>query len=159
MARAAPQQQAVALARAAWILLPHEGSDAPDWLLGSALEQGRAAGAVRAVTAVELGRRAGIAARPVRGRDCWAIYLGEGDEPVAADVGRPAPDQPSYAPAGALCAHGLAFTVLSGLARAWRRAGDGARAHRASGLRLLLPLEGDLQRVIQAEVRALGAAR
>src|ERR671918_384789 len=53
LAGAPLKQRAIALAEAAWAALPHQ-ADAPlEWLLGSALERGRAAGAVRAALAVE----------------------------------------------------------------------------------------------------------
>jgi hypothetical protein len=56
-----------------------------------------------------------------------------------------------------MCAHQLAFAVLTGMADAWRSAGDRSRAQRASGLRLLLPLEETLRERVQQDLRAYGA--
>jgi hypothetical protein len=155
---AAPDARVLALARAAWSALPAEGAAPPAWLLASALEAGRATGAVRAVVAVELGRRAGISAVPARLRGGWAVCVYDAAARISADVGS---DPTGAAPGGGTgrcCAHQLAFAVLTGLARAWESEGRAARARRACGLRLLLPLDDDLRRAVQQEVRARGSA-
>ena len=102
LADAAPEEQVLALARAGWQALPYEGDEPPHWLLACALEDRCASGAVRAAVAAELARRAGIEARPVRLRGCWAIRVpGHGGQ-VAADVGedasQPRPDRRSVRP-------------------------------------------------------------
>jgi hypothetical protein len=156
LADAPPDERVIALARAAWAALPDEGTAPPNWLLASALEGGRAAGAVRAALAAELGRRAGMRACAARLRGCWAVHTAEHDAQLAADVGTDSAQD--SVPAGAMCAHQLAFAVLTGLADAWRAAGDRFRAQRASGLRLLLPLEETLRERVQQDVRAYGGA-
>ena len=66
-----------------------------------------------------------------------------------ADVGEdPFPDAPA---SGCLCGHEIAFLVLSGLRDAWRAQDDPARARRASGLRVLLPLEPDVRAQVLEE--------
>jgi hypothetical protein len=155
LADAPPDERVIALARAAWAALPDEGAAPPDWLLACALEHGRAAGAVRAALAAELGRRVGVRACAARLRGCWAVHTAEHDAQLAADVG--ADSAQDSVPAGAMCDHQLAFAVLTGLADAWRSAGDLFRAQRASGLRLLLPLEETLRERVQQDVRAYGA--
>jgi hypothetical protein len=155
LADAPPDERVIALATAAWAALPEDGTTAPDWLLGCALEQGRATGAVRAAVAAELGRRAGVRACAARLRGCWAVHTGERDAQVAADVGADAVQEPAVA--GALCAHQLAFAILTGIADAWRSDGDVFRAQRAAGLRLLLPLEETLRQRVRQDLRAYGA--
>lgn len=156
LAHAPSDERAIALARAAWAALPDEGDQPSDWLLACGLEGGRGTGAVRAALAVELGRRAGISARPVRLRGCWAVHIRDRGAHVAADVGAESSVEPRDTVAGSLCAHQLAFVVLSGVAAAWRLAGDPAAARRACGLRLLLPLEERLRSLVQREVRSYG---
>jgi hypothetical protein len=151
------EQQAIALAEAAWAALPQQGEAPPEWLLRSALERGQAAGALRAGLAVELGRRAGIAARPARIRGCWVVHVRDDDAQLAADVGTESRHEPADIGARCLCAHQHAFVVLTGLASAWRSAGDPARAQRASAMRLLLPLDEPLRARVQRDVRSYGA--
>ena len=123
------------------------------WLLACALHSRCATGAVRAAVAAELARRAGIEARPMRLHDCWAIRIPGPGGQVAADVGE---DPSSPGQTGDLCAHQLAFAVLTGLSDAWRDGGDIRRAQRACGLRLLLPLGEELRSRVHEEVRELG---
>jgi hypothetical protein len=152
-----PDDRVVALARAAWAALPEEDTTPQAWLLACGLEQGRATGAVRAALAAELGRRAGVRACAARLRGCWAIHRAERDAQVAADLGADPADRESVSVGlGGVCAHQLAFVVLTGLAGAWRSAGDQLRAQRASRLRLLLPLEDTLRERVQQDVRAHG---
>lgn len=155
LADAARDERVIALARAAWVALPDEGTAPQDWLLACALEGGRATGAVRAALAAELGRRAGVRVCAARLRGCWAVHTVEHDAQLAADVG--ADSGHDSVLAGGMCAHQLAFAVLTGLADSWWSAGDRFRAQRASGLRLLLPLEETLRERVQQDVRAYGA--
>lgn len=152
--RAPSDERAITLARTAWAALPEAGDRPADWLLTSALEGCRGTGAVRAALAVELGRRAGISARPVRLHGCWAVHLRDRGAHVAADVGADSSIQAGDAATGGLCAHQLAFAVLTGLASAWQSAGQLDKARRACGLRLLLPLEESVRSLVQQEVRA-----
>jgi len=154
LADAPPDERVIELAKAAWAALPEEGTEASDWLLGCALEQGRATGAVRAALAAELGRRAGVRTCAARLRGCWAVRTTDHSAQLAADVGA---DWQEPAVAGALCAHQLAFAILTGIADAWRSTGDRFRAQRASGLRLLLPLEETLRERVQQDLRTHGA--
>jgi hypothetical protein len=140
--RAPLDERALGLGQAAWAALPEEGEAPADWLLGSALERGRAAGAVRAVLAVELAHRAGIAAHPARLRGCWAVHLGADAGHVAADVGALSSVEPCPRATGCLCAHQLAFVVLTSLVTAWRSTGDPERARQAGVLRLVLERGG-----------------
>jgi hypothetical protein len=151
LAGALPGERVLALGGAAWAALPGEGETPADWLPGSALERGSATGAIRAALAVELARRAGISARPARARGCWLVCVADDGEHVAADVGSASQLEPWEADAS-LCAHQLAFVVLTGLASAWRRAGEGEHARRASALRLLLPLDAGLRALIEREL-------
>jgi hypothetical protein len=155
---APPEEQATALAEAAWDALPQHGEAASEWLFGTALERGRAAGALRAGIAVELGRRAGVAAWPVRLRRSWVIYLRDEGAQLAADVGAASRHEPADVGPHCLCAHQHAFVVLTALTSAWRAAGDPARAQRASAMRLLLPLDEPLRSRVLAEVRSHRAA-
>jgi len=156
LAEAPPNERVVALARAAWAALPHEGSAPPHWLLTCALDERHANGAVRAALAAEIGRRAGVPAGPVRLRGCWAVHIPDGGAHIAADLGPDAGRETADILSGGVCAHDLAFAVLTGLASAWRMAGDPERARRACGLRLPLPLGEDLRSLVQREVRAQG---
>jgi hypothetical protein len=88
-------------------------------------------------------------------RGCWAVHTGERDAQLAADVGADPTQEPAVA--GTLCAHQLAFAILTGIADAWRSADDRFRAQRAAGLRLLLPLEDSLRQGVQQDLRAYGA--
>jgi hypothetical protein len=124
-------ERAVALGRAAWAALPEEAETPRGWLSGSALEHGCAAGAVRAALAAELGRRAGIPAHPTRLRGCWAIHLRDNAAHAAADVGAESSIEPFRSATGCLCAHRLAFIVLTSLAAIWHSAGDSVSAQRA----------------------------
>lgn len=155
LADAPPDERVITLAKAAWSALPDEGAEPPDWLLSRALEHGCASGAVRAALAAELGRRAGVRCCAARLRGCWAVHTGEHDAQVAADVGADPAQEPA---AGTLCAHQLAFAILTGIADAWRSADDRFRAQRAAGLRLLLPLEESLRRRVQHDLRAYGGS-
>jgi hypothetical protein len=155
LADAPADERIVALASAAWAALPEEGTAPPHWLLACALEEGRASGAVRAALAAELGRRAGVRACVARLRGCWAVHAAERDAQIAADVGGDPGLEPASS-AGAMCAHQLAFAVLTGLAAAWQSAGDTFRAQRSAGLRLLLPLEDTLRERVQREIAAFG---
>ena len=128
----------VALGRAAWAAVPHEASSAAAWLPASALDAGCAAGPVRAALATEIGRRAGIDAHPARLHGCWAIHVRGEDSDAAADVGSETEDEPDDGLRGCLCAHRLAFVVLTGLVEAWETAGDPQRAQHTRVLRLAL---------------------
>ncbi len=144
-----------ALAAAAWDAVPATATTPASWLPDSALQKGEAASPIRAGVAVELARRAGMRARPVRMRGRWFVAMHDRGAPVAADLG-PDPVQDVTAPAGCMCAHALALTALSGLSDAWARAGDRRRARRAAGLRLLLPLDPESRAKLVDETRALG---
>jgi hypothetical protein len=155
---AAPlEERAIGLAEAAWAALPRPGDAPPEWLFGTALERGHAAGAVRAALAVELGRRAGISARPARLRGCWTVHVHDDDSQLAADVGAASRHEPAEVGPRSLCAHELAFVVLTGVASAWSSAGDLARGQRASAMRLLLPLDERLRARVERDVRSYGA--
>jgi hypothetical protein len=152
VAQAPVQERTLALAAAAYDALPEDGDEPPCWLLSRALEQGRAAPAVRAVLAVELARRAGVGARPARLRGCWLVGVHDGGAPVAADVGPDTSAAGWETCSGCLCGHEVAFLVLDGLATAWHAAGDGERARRAAGLRLLLPLNAGLRAAVHMDM-------
>jgi hypothetical protein len=140
-----PRRRALALAEAAWSALPATATEPPAWMVSEALRTGAAAPPLRAAVAAELGRRAGVAARPVRLRGRWLVAVHEpGLSPVGADSGADDDLAPEGVD-GCLCPHELAFVILGRLAHAWLDAGSPARAHRAAGLRLLLPLGARLQ--------------
>ncbi len=143
-----------AVAAAAWDAIPDTGTTAAGWLPGVALETGEGSSPIRACLAVELARRAGMRARPVRMRGRWFVAMHDRGAPVAADAG-PDPVEDVTAPAGCLCAHAVALTVLSGVSDAWARSGDRRRARRAAGLRLLLPLDAESRLKLVDETRAL----
>jgi hypothetical protein len=138
-------ERAGALAMAARIATPHDASEPTAWMLSQALVTGRVAPAVRAVLAVELGRRAGIVAGVFRHRERWMVLVGDGDTRFAADVGPEVAVDDGLGCgrrcSGAHCSHGLAFEVLGGLAAAWSAAGDERHARRAAALRLQLPFD------------------
>ena len=154
-----PRRRALALAEAAWTALPVTAAGPPAWMVSEALRTGAAAPPLRAAVAVELGRRAGVAARPVRLRGRWLVAVHEpGLSPVGADAGA----DDDLAPEGidgCLCPHELAFVILGRLAGAWLEAGSPARAHRAAGLRLLLPLGARLQAKAREDLIRYGGAR
>jgi hypothetical protein len=152
LAAAPLEERAVGLARAAWEVLPGEGDAPSDWLLARALERRTATGAVRAALAVELGRRTGIPSQPLRLHGCWAIRTCDPAARMAADVGSQSSLEPTCTGLGAQCAHQVAFVVLTALATVWRAAGASAAARRASGLRLLLPLDEALRRQVRQEL-------
>ena len=156
VARRPPGERALELAHAAWRALPHTADDPQAWLLGEALSSGRAAPPVRAAVAVEIARRAGVRARPVRWHAHWLVAVHEpASNPVGAEVG-PDDDLAPEGVEGCLCAHELAFLVLGRLADAWVRAGSPPRAHRAAGLRLLLPLGARLQAKAREDLLRFG---
>jgi hypothetical protein len=126
----------IALGRAAWEALPADSGEPSAWLLSAALERGRAAGPVRAAVATELARRAGLAAHPALMKGCWAVHTRTEDAEAAADVGAGPREEDGELPRGCLCAHQLAFVVLTGLVEAWESAGNEARAQHARVLRL-----------------------
>jgi len=154
-----PRRRALALAEAAWTALPVTAAEPPAWMVSEALRTGAAAPPLRAAVAVELGRRAGVAARPVRLRGRWLVAVHEpGLSPVGADAGA----DDDLAPEGidgCLCPHELAFVMLGRLARAWQDTGSPARAHRAAGLRLLLPLGARLRAKAREDLIRYGGAR
>ena len=153
------RQRALALAEAAWSALPVSAGEPPAWMLSEALRTGAAAPPLRAAVAVELGRRAGVAARPVRMRGRWLVAVHEpGGSPLGADVGADDDLAPEGVD-GCLCPHELAFVMLGRLAQAWVEAGSPARAHRAAGLRLLLPLGARLQAKAREDLIRYGGAR
>ena len=144
--------RALELSRAAYAALPEDGDEPSSWLLSRALDEGRAAPALRAVLAVELARRAGVGARPARLRGRWLVGVHDGRTPVGGDVG-PDRDEGNWdACSGCLCGHELAFLVLDGLAAAWQSVGDADRARRAAGLRLLLPLGAELRSAVHMDM-------
>jgi hypothetical protein len=132
------EERAIALGRSAWAAVPDEAGTPSALLLGAALEDGCAAGPVRAALAAELGRRAGVAAHPARVSGCWAVHVRNEHASVAADVGAASDDMDDPGPRGCLCAHQLAFVVLSSLVEAWRSAGNAANARHARVLCLAL---------------------
>ena len=149
---APPRERSLALAAAAYEVLPDDGSDPDSWLLSRALEQRRAAPALRAVLGVELARRAGVCARPARQRGRWLVGVHDVGVPLGADVG---PDDHTggwEACSGCLCGHEVAFLVLDGLATSWQAEGEGERARRAAGLRLLLPLNAGLRAAVHTDM-------
>ena len=154
---AAGRDRVGAVAAAAWDALPRTGASSGCWLAASALDERRAAAPVRACVAVELSRRAGMRARPVRMRGRWFVAIHDHGAPVASDVG-PDPVDDVTAPAGCLCPPAVALTVLSGLTAAWAGAGDARRARRAAGLRLLLPLSAETRAKLVDETLDLGEA-
>ena len=157
IARRPPGEQALELAHAAWRALPRSGDDPRSWLLGEALASGRAAPPLRAAVATELARRAGVRARPVRWHAHWLVAVHRpAATPVGAEVG-PDDDLAPEGVKGCLCAHELAFLVLGRLAGAWSREGSPARAHRAAGLRLLLPLGARLRAKAREDLLRFGA--
>jgi hypothetical protein len=131
-------ERAIALGRAAWAALRDEAATPPAWLLDSALAQGCGAAPIRAALAAELGRRAGVAAHPARLRGCWAIHLPGASVGVAVDVGPDPVERCARGPRGCLCAHQLAFVVITRLADAWQSTGNVAEARHARVLRLAL---------------------
>jgi hypothetical protein len=127
----------IAVGRSAWEALPLDDELPAAWFVASALESRRATGPVRAALATELARRAGLAAHPALMRGCWAVHMCAEDAEAAADVGPgPADGERLELPRGCLCAHQLAFVVLTGLVGAWEAAGDERRARQAGVLRL-----------------------
>jgi hypothetical protein len=128
-------ERVLGLGRAAWAAVPREASSAEAWLPAAALDGGCAAGPVRAALATEIGRRAGIDAHPARVHGCWAIHVRTDDGDAAADVGSETEDDGLDGPRGCLCAHQLAFVVLTGLVEAWETAGDPQRAQHTRLLR------------------------
>jgi len=156
IARRPPGEQALELAHAAWQALPRTADDPQAWLLGEALASGRAAPPLRAAVGAEIARRAGVRARPVRRHAHWLVAVHRpASSPVGAEVG-PDRDLAPEGVEGCLCAHELAFLVLGRMADAWWRAGDPARAHRAAGLRLLLPLGARLQAKAREDLLRFG---
>jgi hypothetical protein len=136
---AAPRdERALALGRAAWAAVPDEANAPAAWLLGSALDAGCAAGPVRAALAAELGRRAGLPVHPARLRGCWVVHVPGDIAGVAIDLGADAASAPAGGPRGCLCAHQLAFVVLTSLVDAWQSAGSSAHARHARVLSLAL---------------------
>lgn len=115
-----------------------EGSPSA-WLLDAVVRERRGHPALVAVVGHEMARRAGVRADILSAADGWYVRLGRAGDVVfvtfdgASSVA--APDRLRRH-----CAHELAFVVLSGLERAYRRQGDRAGAQRASGLRGLLPV-------------------
>lgn len=152
---ASPEDRVLAIARTAWTALPWEGSEPQHWLFSSALEQQTASGPVRAALALEIGRRAGCAPTVARARGCWLVHVAHSE--VAADMGRDTIERECPAATGSFCAHALALLALTGLAAAWRARGDSPRARRASGMRLLLPLDEATREAVEADVRRDGA--
>ena len=154
-----PRRRALALAEAAWAALPVTTSEPSAWMVSESMRTGAAAPPLRAAVAVELGRRAGVTARPVRLRGRWAVAVHEpGLSPVGADVGADDDLAPEGVD-GCLCPHELAFVLLGRLAHAWLDAGSPARAHRAAGLRLLLPLGARLRAKAREDLLRYGGAR
>jgi hypothetical protein len=157
--RAAPaHERAHALAEAASAALPDDCDEPPGWLLAAALDAGAGTPALRAGLAVELGRRAGVSARPVRLRDRWLVGVHDGGVPVGVDVGGDPGIDGLGARVGCLCAHQLGFIVLGGLAAAWEAAGRLERARSAAGLRLMLPLDDPLRSAVQDDLARYGWA-
>ena len=76
-----------------------------------------------------------MAAHPARLRGCWAIHLPGEPVGVAVDLG---PDTAVRGPRGCVCAHQLAFVVLTHIAEGWEFTGNLARARHARMLRLAL---------------------
>jgi hypothetical protein len=155
--RSAPaRERALALAEAANAALPDDCDQPSGWQLAAALEAGGGTAPLRAALAVELGRRAGVSARPVRMRDRWLVGVHDGGVPVCVDLGGDRSVDSLAACAGCLCAHQLGFVVLGGLAAAWRVAGRLERARRAAGLRLLLPLDDPLRAAVEDDLARYG---
>ena len=132
------EERATAIGRAAWAAVPDDGEAPEAWLLGTALESGRAAGPVRAALGTELGLRAGVPAHPARLGGCWAIHVRDEAVGVAVDVGL----DTSGVPNGCLCAHQVAYVIATSLVDAWQSAGNSAHARHARVLSLVL-LGGD----------------
>ena len=158
LAAAPADERAGGLAMAAHLALPRDGAGPEAWMALAALEGARAAAPVRAALAAELGRRAGWPAAAFRHRDRWFVMCRDERGRFVADAGPaplPAPLCDRDA-SGSACAHGVAFEVLTGLAAAWLEAGDGPRARRAAGLRLLLPLDRRLHADLRRDLRRFG---
>jgi hypothetical protein len=149
------EDQAVELGRAVWAVVPHHTTDVGGWLLSPALTEGTGTGVVRAAIAVELGRRAGIDACLARYQQCWGVQVRGGGVEIGVATGS-TPALPAGRATRPVCAHSMAFTVLTGLANAWLIAGELRRAQRACGLRALLPLDPETRTNVVAEARAFG---
>lgn len=147
---ASPDEWVLAVARTAWSALPWEGSEPEHWMLGAALEERVGTGLVRAVVAREVARRAGYDARVARANQCWLVHVP--GSTVAADVGRDQLGGALEDAMGTFCAHGVALLALTGLSTAWSEQGDDTLALRASGLRLLLPLDPAIRAAVKADV-------
>jgi hypothetical protein len=157
--RAPADERAHALVEAANAVLPTSSDGPCGWLLSATLEAGGGTPALRAGLAVELGRRAGISARPVPLRDRWLVGVHDGGVPVGVDVGGDRRIDRLNVCAGCLCAHQFGFLVFGGLAAAWLAAGEPKRARRAAGLRLLLPLDDALRSAVHADVARYGVVQ
>jgi Transglutaminase-like superfamily len=129
--------------------------DPADLLLDRILRNGRGHPGVLSVVGYELARRAGVAGGVYSSPTRWFIGLRAGDTLTLLDAHRGFgwPDAPMRVRGH--CAHEVAFCLLSGLTRRFARHGAAAEARHAGRLRLALPIDERLHRLVRAELSAL----
>jgi hypothetical protein len=129
--------------------------DPAELLLDRILKNRRGHPGVLSVVGYELARRAGLAGGVYSSPTRWFIGLRADDTLMLLDAHRGFgwPDTPMRVRAH--CAHEVAFCLLSGLTRRFARQGAADEARHAARLRLALPIDERLHRLVRAELSAL----
>lgn len=130
-------------------------------MLDTALERATGHPLILAVLYAEVGRRAGVALRPVAaGQGRYLVAHADRDRSLVLDPqARGRVLGPGELPDGLrwLCAHEVGFAILGELVDAYALAGDLTRACHAAELRLSLPLDEGIREQVRLELRGLEA--
>jgi len=162
LAALAPRDQAQQLATVldGELALRADAAPDPDLLaLDRVLATRRGHPALLACVASELARRAGVRAHVCRAPGRWFVGVGFDEGPAALlDCALRAGCARPPAAVHPCCPHGLAFWVLTELARHLGVQGRRREARRASALRLALPVDPRSRAAVEAELAQLDAA-
>jgi hypothetical protein len=139
-------------------IAPEQGSDPQLLRLDSVLFRRRAHPLLVAALGVELLRRAGVPATVCSSPTRWFVGLTGDDRIVLLDARLSAQTDPSPDRVRRHCAHEVAFSVLTGLAERFARAGKRSPARLALALRLALPVDETVRIALQRDLDAFGPA-
>jgi Transglutaminase-like superfamily len=132
-----------------------DDGDPAELLLDRILRSRRGHPGVLSVVGYVLARRAGALGGVYSSPTRWYVGLRVGDTLVLLDADRGFDWPGAPVRVRAHCAHEVAFCLLTGLTRRFARHGAAAEARHAGRLRLALPIDGRLHRLVRAELSAL----
>ena len=135
-------------------LAPEQGPNPEVLRLDRILRRRRAHPLAIAVLGVELLRRAGVPAAVCSSPTRWFVGLTGSERVVLLDTRLGDDDGLTPSRVRRHCAHEVAFCVLTGLAERFARAEQREPARRALALRLALPVDEQVRRILRRDLDA-----